>query len=73
MKTPTVIKNITTALAIIVLLNIAVVSYIFNLYKFVKCIPDANCTSDTYRALAVPVFPIGILIGFIDFDTDSKK
>lgn len=66
-------SNLIVGLIIIIALNIAGASYLLNLYKFAICISDSQCTSMVYRGLAVPVFPIGIAIGFSTLDGDSKK
>ena len=66
-------SNLIVGLITIIALNIAGASYLLNLYKFAICISDSQCTSMVYRGLAVPVFPIGIAIGFSTLDGDSKK
>ena len=66
-------SRILTGLTTVLILNIAGAAYLANLYKFTICISDATCTSDIYRGLAIPIFPIGIMIGFSTLDGDSKK
>lgn len=66
-------SNLIVGLITIIALNIAGASYLLNLYKFAICILDTQCTSMAYRGLAIPVFPIGIMIGFSTLDGDSKK
>ena len=66
-------SNLIVGLITIVALNIAAASYLLNLYKFAICTSDSQCTSTAYRGLAIPVFPLGIAIGFSTLDGDSKK
>ena len=66
-------SNLIVDLITIIALNIAGASYLLNLYKFAICILDTQCTSMAYRGLAIPVFPLGIVIGFATIEGDSKK
>ena len=66
-------SNLIVGLITIAALNIAGASYLLNLYKFALCTSDSQCTSITYRGLGIPVFPIGIAIGFSTLEGDSKK
>ena len=66
-------SNLIVGLITIIALNIAGPSYLLNLYKFAICILDTQCTSMAYRGLAIPVFPLDIVIGFATIEGDSKK
>ena len=66
-------NNKKLALLVIVVLNFIGIAYTANIYKFITCKYDEQCTSDNYRLIGIPVFPIGILIGFMTLDGDSKK
>jgi hypothetical protein len=66
-------SNLIVGLITIIALNIAGASYLLNLYKFTVCLSDKECTSTVYRGLAIPIFPLGIAIGFSTLDGDSKK
>ena len=66
-------SNLIVGLITIIALNIASASYLLNLYKFAICILDTQCTSMAYRGLAIPVFPLDIVIGFATIEGDSKK
>jgi hypothetical protein len=65
-------NNKKLALLVIVVLNFIGIAYIANIYKFITCKYDEQCTSDNYRLIGIPVFPIGILIGFMTLDGDAK-
>ena len=65
--------NIITGIVTMALLNIVSFSYLLNIYKFTNCLSDSECTSAIYRGAAIPIFPLGMIIGFIDFSGDSKK
>jgi hypothetical protein len=74
-------NNKKLALLVIVVLNFIGIAYTANIYKFITCKYDEQCTSDNYRLIGIPVFPIdGMnqkvkdqLIGFYTLDGDSKK
>lgn len=65
-------NNKKLALLVIVVLNFIGIAYTANIYKFITCKYDEQCTSDNYRLIGIPVFPIGILIGFMTLDGDAK-
>jgi hypothetical protein len=44
-----------------------------NIYKLTKYDFDTPLKAEVIRAVGIPVFPIGVVIGFMDIKDDKSK
>ena len=65
-------NNITGFLVIGIWLT-CIIGWSMNIYKLTQCDFDTPLKAEVIRAVGIPVFPIGVVIGFMDIKDDKSK
>lgn len=49
------------------------IGWVMNIYKLTQCDFDTPLKAEVIRAVGIPVFPIGVVVGYMDIDDGKSK
>jgi hypothetical protein len=50
-----------------------IIGWGMNIYKLTQCDFDTPLKAEVIRAVGIPVFPIGVIVGYMDIDDGRSK
>ena len=51
---------------------LCVMSWAYNIYKFVSLDFEAPYKAEVLRGVGIPVAPVGVVLGFVEFDEEKE-
>ena len=65
-------KNLFTGLIPLAIYVLCLYGWIANIYKLTKCDFDTPLKTEVFRSIGILIFPVGIVMGYVEMEDDKN-